>query len=185
MTVPHTWSNVNTSCGQDEFLVPSGAVNSSGWGTAPLWSKINDNSESNLITSDSTEDNSEACGTEVLDVDCEVHLSNPLLGDPGDADCNDVVFRIRARSQKAGGVGGQVDLIWAIKQGTTTIESVTSSDIGTSYSTRSHSLTNTEINNITNWDDLRFYIRAQLCTEEFEGDVTCDVAWVDFEIQSL
>ena len=184
MTVPATWGGPS-SCGQNEILVPTSDVQSSGWSSSPLWSKINDHSENNSVQMDSTDALDDTCGTEEMDEDFEVHLGNPQGGDPEGSECNDVTFRIRARAVKAGGVGGQVDLTYAIKQGGTTIESVIANDIGTGYSTFSHNLTNAEIDAISNWDDLRFYVRSQACTEELEGDVYCEVAWVELEIIAI
>lgn len=174
MTIPIIWSGIPcTPLG--ETIFPTSDQETSGWGSTPLWSKLDDNSDSDFVTSNSSDTQCPSSQS----FDFTVNMDSPS-GTPASTDCQELVARVRCRSVVNFG-SGQVDIRFDVRQSGTLIAQQTFTDISTSFTTKSFTLTDAEFNNITNHSQLRAEVTATICVDDEFSELECDVAWIEFE----
>lgn len=145
-----------------QFIRPTSDISTGSWATTPLWSKLDDNSDADYVTSDV-----------VVGDSFRVHLGNP------DDPLVSTGHIIRARWRRASGTTAGAKL--RLYQGSTLIATLTNSSLGGSFATSSLTLTGAQADSITDYTDLRLDVEFYTGT----GIASVDVAWVEMELPSL
>jgi phage minor structural protein len=146
-----------TGAAYEGNLLPDGDIDTTGWASAPLWSKIDEGDTAD--TADIIQTSSTSLTLETKD--CEVSLANP--GATVDADS---IHRLKAytsltHDNPQGGGKYIARLTLALYQGSTEIASYEFWPSG-SYAWITYDLTSSEIAAITDYTDLRIRLTADL-----------------------
>ncbi len=153
------------------FQRPDGSISDGNWTSTPLFEKIDD-----AIPNDTEDIRSESDPTNDI---FEVSLTD--LTDP--AVSTGHIVRIRmTKATSGGGQQRDLDIIVGLYQSTTLIASATFSDIAVGIATVTFTLTGGEADNITDYDDLRVRVDANVVG----GSRTswCEVSGIEFETPS-
>jgi len=159
-----------------EDLYPSSDVNTSGWSSTPLWSKLDDQSDADFISSSSV---STVCASTTTH-DFDVNFTNPSTT-PGDSECQSMRVNIRLRKVQSN-TGADCDVVVLLKQSTTTKATGTFNNIGTSWTTKVLTLSAAELDSITDFNNLRVEVDATMCVALDFETVSCDCAWIEIEL---
>ena len=175
MTIPILpGSQVDVACTPiTETLIPTAApVQHTGWNIteATAWESVDDIGDDTEAASLNTSGFTAICTSKEGD-DFEVRLGDPS-GTPGAGACQGMEVEWRASDDTDDGeILGCTDYIVRLKQGTTNIASQTYSDLGGPPTTRTFSLSIAEVDSITDHDDLRILVDAQVGFEDAEAKV--------------
>lgn len=149
-----------------QFARPDADLSVGAWGAAPLWSKLDDNSDADFIAAPDGTDN----------VTCDLGLTD--IVDPRSSSGH--VLRWRRRVD----AGSQVQLVVELRQGAAAIVTRTEAGLSnTAFATSSYTLSAAEADAITDYTDLR----VRLIASDF-GALNLDhaeVAWVELEVPDI
>lgn len=167
----------------NEFIRPDGDIETTNWSSTPLYAKLDDNSDSDYVISDASTQVWPSYDT----YDFECSLENPS-GTPATGGVQGIKMRARLGIDQANtpGLPGNADFTFRLKQGSTVIASQTYST-GTlaSPSTRTYTLNSTEVNSITDHDDLRFFVTVNIGHASGSPDLEARVFWAEVEYYAL
>lgn len=172
----------------NEFIRPdgdiaNGDIGTPQWSSTPLYAKLDDNSDSDYVISNAS--------TQVWPSYDRYHFECSL-GDPSETPATGGVQGIKMRARLGidqannFGLPGNADFTFRLKQGSTVIASQTYST-GTlaSPSTRTYTLNSTEVNSITDHDDLRFFVTVDIGHASGSPDLEARVFWAEVEYYAL
>lgn len=173
MTVPITWNGPQCES-IAETVRPDSDVDTSNWFSTPLWQKLDDNSDADSVFSSTFPT---TCPTRT-NYDFEVGLANPS-GTPGAGSCQGMRVRVRIRRGEDFGPG-QCDFAMRLLQGTRHIATNVHTP-GTTFTTYTTTLSISQVDSITNHNDLRIEIQAIGCENSGGNGVFGECAWVELE----
>lgn len=151
-----------------QFGRPDSDVTVNSWTATPLWQKIDEStfSDADFISGDNNTNDS-----------CEVGLSN--VGDPLSSTGH--VFRYRYRKSAAGGNARNITV--GLYQGGTLIAEQTHNGISETFTAGSLTLTGTQADSITDYNDLRIRFTASGTTGGPGGNRRAvQVSWAELEV---
>jgi len=156
-----------------QFIRPVSDVSTGSWTSTPLWSKLDDNSDADLVTSDDNTNPDTA----------ELEGTNSGINDP----TSNVNHVLRARIRKEASGGHNVTFNGRLYQGTgggrSLIATVTEADGSATMHTISATLSGTEADNISDYNDLYFEIERAGDTGGPPGNRRFfECAWIELEV---
>ena len=162
-----------------EYIRPDSDVETSNWFSTPLFEKIDNNSASDYIFSS----NSTQVWPSYNTYDFECGLSNPTKV-PQVAKLQGMYLRVNLQLQErdSPGTPGNADFTYRLKQGSTIIASNTfSTETLDSASTRTYTLSEGEVDSITDHQDLRVFITVNIGHSSGNPNLQARVNWAEVE----
>jgi len=150
-----------------QFARPTSDVSTGGWGTAPLWSKLDDNSDADFVDSPSVD------GAAFL---CALGSITDPISSSG--------YKLRIRDRRFGGSitsGDFVSLRVELLEGANVRAARTHIPSNSGLATVSWDLTGPEIDSIGNHGNLRVRVTVLVGSESTDN---ARVAWVELEVPS-
>lgn len=178
----------------NEFIRPDGDIANGDtgtpqWSSTPLYAKLDDYSYSDYVISNAS--------TQVWPSYDRYHFECSL-GSPSETPATGGVQGIKMRARlgidKANNVGlpGNADFTFELREGSTDTESgaVRASQTYSTgtlalRSTRTYTLNSTEVNSITNHDDLSFFVTVDIGHASGSPDLEARVFWAEVEYYAL
>lgn len=167
----------------NEFIRPDGDIETTKWSSTPLYAKLDDNSDSDYVISYASTQVWPSYDT----YDFECSLGDPS-GTPATGGVQGIKMRARLGIDQANtpGLPGNADFTFRLKQGSTLIASQTySTSTLASPSTKAYTLNSTEVNAITNHNDLSFFVEVNIGHANGSPDLEARVFWVEVEYYAL
>lgn len=140
---------------------PISDISTGGWGTTPLWSKLDDNDDADFITSSKNPS-----------ADTFENALTNTLSDPSSSSGHIIKARLRCDKSNNG------TATMYLYQGTTLIATYSiPGNLATAFTTYSYTLTSTEANSITDYTALRIRVSANATANAYGY-----CAWTELEI---
>lgn len=162
----------------NEFIRPDSDVDTTNWSATPLWQKLDDNSDADYIISDSSTQVWPSYDT----YDFECGLANPS-GTPGPGSVQGMRLRVRLGIDQGTlpGTAGNADFTYKLKQGAVDKASNTfSTSTLATPSTRTYTLTEGEVNAISDHNDLRVFVTVNIGHATANLEAQCFWAEVEY-----
>jgi|DEB0MinimDraft_3_1074331.scaffolds.fasta_scaffold00854_6 hypothetical protein len=161
------------------YIRPDSDVQSSDWAPTPLWQEIDDNSDLTFVYSSSSTEVWPSYNT----YDFECGLSSPTTY-PDVGATQGMILRVRLSVDEGNlpGTLGGCDFTYSLKQGTSTIASNTysASTLATPV-TSQYTLSASEVNSITNHNDLRVFVTVNIGHASGDPDLQAQCHWAEVQ----
>ena len=177
-----TWKEffVAAPAGFTGFIRPDADIETSGWTSTPLWSKLDEVSPDDASTEITSGSYTAICPS-TQNRDFTVGMSNPASAPTGS---ETITLRVRIwLHQTAGGPSTTKILTMQVKELTTSRALTTRTISASGYSTQTFILSTAQKASVGNWDDIRIRCNLKVCgTGGFPNPVAhSHVTWIEME----